>query len=293
MFAIKICTTSLFNTCWWIESQQERFRKSRKAALGAKDLYAQRVSAHGDERRARLETMNARYQAILDKVNVAKASAKTQQEVVNAEALGAQVEMNAAKVQSELLAKQRAERAGIQAQISQNQRAAQAAQAQVASSVVKAIGKKQKAKIIGSADTRAIGEFNAGVEAADKLLGTFDDKTGKWSILAEHLPWRTKTKEYNDERRASAQVIGGILEGGKLTDADFDRYYDMLPDATDSNERAANKIRVIKNLLRGKSKASLEAFGAAGYEASGLAEVSRERTQEELGSGIRGAGGAF
>jgi hypothetical protein len=113
------------------------------------------------------------------------------------------------------------------------------------------------------------GDSRAAMESADKLLESFKKKTNFVSGVAQFLPGTDATM-YQDERKVAAQVIGRLLEGGKLSDADLPRYVEMLPSPGDGAKRAKNKIDAIKAMVRTKLRADERALRGSGYNTRGI-----------------------
>jgi len=104
----------------------------------------------------------------------------------------------------------------------------------------------------------------------DNLGKDWTDKANNWWSGMSQYFVATDATSYNDRRKPTAQVIGQILEGGKLTDSDFARYMNMLPTAGDGEDRKNNKIKALKELLRIKREGEGRSLTAAGYETRGI-----------------------
>lgn len=76
---------------------------------------------------------------------------------------------------------------------------------------------------------------------------------------------QTKEGQYEARKKAAAQLIGGIMEGGKLTDNDFARYLNMMPGVGDTKEQAANKANMLRSMLGSKAESLRSSFSGAGY----------------------------
>lgn len=76
---------------------------------------------------------------------------------------------------------------------------------------------------------------------------------------------QTNEGQYNTRRKAAAQLIGGILEGGKLSDRDFPRYLDLMPAVGDTKEQAQNKADSLRRQLNSKAQSLKASFSGAGY----------------------------
>lgn len=136
-------------------------------------------------------------------------------------------------------------------------------------------------KMLPADQVAQLGDYETASKSVDELLKTHGEKgmSGAGARAANLLPQSgplstpfglgSDTAEYNDKAKATAQVVGYILEGGKLSDADVPRYLKMLPGPGDPPERAAEKAANIHHLLQEKKAGRLKTFGAAGYRTPG------------------------
>lgn len=62
----------------------------------------------------------------------------------------------------------------------------------------------------------------------------------------------------------ATQVIGKALEGGKLTDADVNRYRHVVPQLSDSPETAMEKVALLERMIHQRNAADIETFQQAG-----------------------------
>lgn len=135
-------------------------------------------------------------------------------------------------------------------------------------------GKRDDGMKMTAGETAKIGDLDTASQVMDDLWNTFGAKAGDAkAALAQFVP-ATKAKEYNDERRVTAQVVGGILEGGKLTEEDFARYYSMLPDPSDSASRAKAKWDAVKRLLHTRRSTLVKTLKDVGFKVGGLDPAS-------------------
>jgi hypothetical protein len=91
-----------------------------------------------------------------------------------------------------------------------------------------ALGKKPKTLNEGTA--KELGEANAAVKNARKILDSFErsNSEGIKGWLKSKL-WNNDTTRYEDNAALATQVIGTYLEGGKLSDANVPEYRKKLP----------------------------------------------------------------
>ncbi len=119
-----------------------------------------------------------------------------------------------------------------------------------------------------------IGQLGTGDTVLNDLSNAWGDKAGYASFLTKHLP-ATDATQFGDNRLAAAQVVGTILEGGKLTDSDLkDKYFPLMPDVADSKARKDNKISILRGMLAAKKASMIDGLTRAGYNTSGFNKPS-------------------
>jgi len=114
-----------------------------------------------------------------------------------------------------------------------------------------------------------IGEYDAIMQQIDQLEDEWKNKTGTFSGVMQMVPG-TDASQYDDAAKIAAQSIGSSLEGGKLTDADFEKYRRMIPGAGDFRETAANKFDQLRAYAKTKMNANISGLESAGYKTSGF-----------------------
>lgn len=122
---------------------------------------------------------------------------------------------------------------------------------------------------LGSADAAV----NALTDAANlkiPMSGPVQGRLGKAAAFFGMGGTSDSVKSYDAALKSNAQTIGVYLEGGKLTDADIERYRDMLPQITDSDAVKQNKIDLLTRKIQQRKMAEVIALQNAGYNAKGL-----------------------
>lgn len=114
-----------------------------------------------------------------------------------------------------------------------------------------------------------LGEATGAVQNLDRLAKQFEDKGagGPFGFVKSLIPF-TDANKYGDDVRAAAQVIGGYIEGGKLTDQDYPKYMKMLPKEGDTEATALNKLNNVRVLIANRQAAEKNALAGAGYDVS-------------------------
>lgn len=130
-----------------------------------------------------------------------------------------------------------------------------------------------------------IGKFDAAMDHIGRLENEWLEKTGVFSGAMQYVAG-TDAAQYRDAAKVAGQDIGQILEGGKLTDSDRDFYIDMMPTAGDSEERAAEKFRRLKEYVASRKASSVEGARQAGFNTAGFTPL--EPTAPKLGQGTDG-----
>ena len=144
---------------------------------------------------------------------------------------------------------------------------------------LQAKGGEGKGKRIGSADARSLGELDSADEIIDDLAADYKKNASAYgSGITSTMPWSVDPDKYEASRSQKAQILGGIMEGGKLSDQDYDRYYDMLPSPWHTDVQAANRISELRSLLKAKKRGALSGLRSSGYDTEGF--DSRQEQQE-------------
>ncbi len=132
---------------------------------------------------------------------------------------------------------------------------------------------KPPAKISGTAATQ-IGSYDSAINMIDSLKKQYDKQASGTGSNIKSLWPGSEADKYTKSRNAAAQTIGTILEGGKLSDKDYSKYENMLPNPSDRNEVAAQKIATLKNLIASKKQGALSGLKDAQYDVSGFGPVN-------------------
>lgn len=140
--------------------------------------------------------------------------------------------------------------------------------------------KTEQGKTLPSAQAESLGDANASfnaLDAANKVFQASGDIAGpirgriSGLMSTGEIGGRgLKAKSFDAQLKINAQTIGKYLEGGKLTDADIDRYKKMLPNLNDSPEAAQEKTNLLKEMLANKQAAQVEALSQAGYNVGNI-----------------------
>lgn len=127
--------------------------------------------------------------------------------------------------------------------------------------------KKEGAQVPGSV-AADLGQFDSALAMADDAKKSYDAKASQaGSRVIAYIPG-SEANQYEKERDVTAQAIGTILEGGKLTEPDYARYKAMLPSPSDTNSVADAKIAALKNLIEQKRKGKVEGLAQTGFDVS-------------------------
>jgi hypothetical protein len=147
--------------------------------------------------------------------------------------------------------------------------------------------KEDDGKIMPSQAAQQIGVYDSASDQLTKLADEWKSKVGTFSGAAQFFPG-TDASKYNDARDVAAQNIGLILEGGKLTESDLDRYKAMLPSSGDGPERAQQKIDRLQWLIANKKENSIAGAKNAGFNTQGFESNQKPTVSVDLGSRASG-----
>lgn len=127
-----------------------------------------------------------------------------------------------------------------------------------------------KLRELPAGEAATLGELKAADAMAEELGKAFGDAKSMASFALKYFPG-TNAAAYGDVKLAAAQMIGTIMEGGKLTDSDLqDKYLKLVPDQTDSKARATQKIAMLRRMLAAKREGRLSGFKGANFDVSGF-----------------------
>jgi hypothetical protein len=145
-----------------------------------------------------------------------------------------------------------------------------------------------KAASAGSGGKPISGELASklsGYDAADAILkdlgNEYDTKAnGYGSWIASKIPG-TDANSYKAGLKPKVQALGTALEGGKLTDADFDKYMEMVPIPGDTESQRNAKLEALKSSIKAKRDAEANTLRGAGYKVPGSNSFPRTVTNDK------------
>lgn len=123
-----------------------------------------------------------------------------------------------------------------------------------------------KPKTVTASEAGNIGTMEAVNKALDKVYEDYKSNASQGgSGITGFFPG-SKANIYKSSLKPAAQIIGTSLEGGKLSDADAERYAAMLPQPTDTNEQAMAKLNALKEMAQIKLEGQVGGLKKAGYD---------------------------
>ncbi len=161
----------------------------------------------------------------------------------------------------------------------------------------KALDEEKSGKTIPATEAAGFGGSDASLQALDNVASAFTSNKdltgpiqGKLSGLlaaGEIGESGKRAKSFDAQLKINAQNIGKYLEGGKLTDADIDRYKQMLPNLGDSEDVAKQKVELVKGLIQSKKNNELAGLKSAGYNTRGFEGQAQPPTlQTKIVNGV-------
>lgn len=136
-------------------------------------------------------------------------------------------------------------------------------------------------KVVPAGEASSLGQANSAVgsiQAYSKRLADNQDIAGSGfgkklsrgfesaaGLIGEPSEVGQRLQGLQAERDATAQVVGSYLEGGKLTDTDFQRYKNMLPNESDSPSVVKAKEEALTALISSRQESQKASLGGAGY----------------------------
>ncbi|MCP4948852.1 MAG: hypothetical protein GY923_15250 [Aestuariibacter sp.] len=265
-----------------VASQKQQFESAGDRLTEFKTSFAKSMYAYDDKIQSfeaakiqfnnmvqkQLDDLVANAQGPMVKVRYDEMTAKIQEDnVISERKIQQQEKANNARDRAQLI--------GVQGAIQRGTVQRQALSAKMQASLNKTLGAK-KGKMITASAATGVGSWNSAVDMVKYMKEQFDTKIGTFSGVTQVIP-ATSEKEYNDTRKVAAQVVGGILEGGKLTDVDYPKYIQMFPNPGDSKSRANNKIAALQKLIAMKREGQVSGLRRAGYDVSGFQEKPTQK----------------
>ncbi len=115
-----------------------------------------------------------------------------------------------------------------------------------------------------------VGTYDAAQKQLDVLEASYASRaSGLGSSLKSYIKG-TDANMFDKQADMSAQAIGQILEGGKLTETDLNNYKSMMPRASDTDDLAADKIVNLRRIIAEKKAGAISGFKQAGYDVAGF-----------------------
>jgi hypothetical protein len=252
------------------ESAANDRERKRDALTGSNNLYRMYLDKGMDERQAESATRLTMAQGVDTKLRALEAKSKVETFTAGIQQLIAANDLNMQKAVEDL----RNNSAQRFAQTASGTAALMNAQTNRFEAGVKA-ATGTKGPQLPAGEAAKVGELDAAIGML-KDVGSAHEKLGAGSSFAQWIGG-TKSAQYRDKIKVATQVIGNILEGGKLTDKDYDRYLGMMPAAGDFSATALNKIQSIADLLQKKRDGNVGAWGSAGYDTSRFPQSSAQK----------------
>lgn len=237
----------------------DRRRDGKKDALaGANSLLAVMRTNGMDDAQAQLAAKAAYLQRAALEVDRLTANSTVEK-----------VRANGEKLKGELLSKQGEALSTLADHAANREIQRQGLEIQRAELRLKAMGSGEKMTKVTAGEAAKVGDMDAALSLVSDLRKNFKDKTSLASFVAQYYPG-SESMKYEDQRKVAAQIIGGILEGGKLSESDLPRYLDMIPSATTGETRGTAQLATMERQLRTRRAATLNSLGQAGYDTSGF-----------------------
>lgn len=149
----------------------------------------------------------------------------------------------------------------------------------------KPLAAEQSDRLAGhDAGFKQLDDLEAAIKANSDIMGPV---AGRTRGLIPGSETNTRAKSLQALVNTAAQKIGKSLEGGKLTDADIERYRGMLPTNTDAPELALQKIEQVRRMVAQQQASDIDTYGKAGIN---VAEFSA-RTPNDISITKRPKGG--
>jgi hypothetical protein len=241
---------------------QANLEKGKAKMAGAQTMYGMALQSLGDERAAYAATSAAAKQMLLDRIDQLDAKYRSPELKAKADQARAQISADIAKDKTE--AQRWAADMGVKRAQLDMQRAELALKAG-------ALGAKGAGHELPATEAANLAQLQTAKGMLTDLSNAWNKKTGTFSFITKFVPGFDANR-YGNDKLAAAQVIGSIFEGGKLTDSDLkDKYMQLMPDASDSEETKNQKLQTLNSMLQKSYEGRRQGFESGGYNVSGFA----------------------
>jgi len=157
--------------------------------------------------------------------------------------------------------------------------------------LLSAMGKgsqKEKGKQLTASAVSELSDVETQYNTADSIMSDWQKNIGSQrggsgrvgSKLSSFVPGSTEDM-YDDKRKLQAQTIGKALEGGKLTDVDYEKYLRFVPGVFDTEEQADQKIKNLKDAMANRYDTSLDSYKKAGFNTGDLKKIKENNKPEQ------------
>lgn len=148
--------------------------------------------------------------------------------------------------------------------------------------------KEKEAKTLTASETEQLADIKDQLGSLDNIYSDWKTKIGGTTGVADYLSNKaaglipnSETSEYKANLKQKAQLIGKALEGGKLTDVDYEKYINFLPQPGDTDEMAKSRVKNLQEALKTKYNQRIQTFGEAGYKVGNFSSVENAATPKK------------
>jgi hypothetical protein len=140
-----------------------------------------------------------------------------------------------------------------------------------------------KPKTLTASETEQLADLKDQMGSLDNVYTDWKTRVGPTTGPVDYVGNKasgffpnTDVSNYKTNLKQKAQLIGKALEGGKLTDVDFEKYIDFLPQPGDTDKRARSRVQNLKDALEKKYSQRVQTFGEAGYDVKGFTAIKNK-----------------
>jgi len=140
--------------------------------------------------------------------------------------------------------------------------------------------KEKDAKTLTSSETEQLADLKNQIGSLENIYSDWATKVGPSHGVEDYIGGKamgllpnTDASQYKANLRQKAQLIGKALEGGKLTDVDYEKYIKFLPQIGDTEETAKGRVEELRKTMVSSYQNRVKTFGEAGYKVSGFSDI--------------------
>lgn len=147
----------------------------------------------------------------------------------------------------------------------------------------KQAAKANQEKLVPASAAENLADLRSQMNSVNKIKDEWNSMMGPVGGVTDYLKKNlgsripnTNEAKYRSSLKQKAQTIGKALEGGKLTDVDYEKYIHFLPQPGDTEEMAQQRITNLTDALQNAYNTRLQSYNQVGYSTGVLPQLKSQ-----------------